>query len=81
MKSSAFWRALPVPARTADESSFSAQVSPAPASNPAAAIRCLASTPASYHEPLPATTQALQPFQLISSRAWKPAPSARICAA
>ena len=42
-------------------------------------MRCRAVTPASYQLPLPAATQALQPFQLISSSAWKLGPSARIC--
>ena len=60
-KSSALRRAAPVPLRTADDSSFIAHVSPAAVSNPAALIRCRASTPASYHEPLPAETQPLQP--------------------
>jgi len=60
-KSSAFRRAEPVFLRTADESSFSVQLSPAAVSNPAAAIRWRAASPASNQEPPPAATQALQP--------------------
>jgi hypothetical protein len=37
--------------------------------------------PASYQLPFPAATHALQPFQLISSSAWKLDPSALICEA
>ena len=48
--------ALAGPCRTAGESSFTAQESPAATSNPAAAIRRRASTPAWYHEsPVAAT--------------------------
>ena len=42
-------------------------------------MRWRAVTPASYQLPLPAATHALQPFQLISSSAWKLGPIALIC--
>ena len=73
-----FARALPVPWRTADESSFSAHVSPAATSYPAVAMRRRAATPAAYHEPPLAATQSVQPVTLISARAWNAGPSARI---
>ena len=41
-------------------------------------MRRRASTPASRYEPLPATTQALHAFQLISASAWNEGPRARI---
>ena len=73
-----FARAAPVPCRTADESSFSAQVSPAATSYPAAAIRRRASTPAAYQSPPFEATHDVQPVTLISSSAWNRGPSARI---
>src|SRR3954464_12511758 len=79
MNSSALARAAPVFARTADDSSFNAHVSPAAVSKPAALIRWRAVTPAWSHVDAFADTHAAQPFQLISSRAWKFAPRARIC--
>src|SRR5215471_14866800 len=73
-----FARAAPLPWRTADESSFSAHVSPAATSYPAAAIRRRASTPAAYQSPPFAFTHAVQPVTLISASAWNDGPSARI---
>ncbi len=73
-----FARALPVPCRTADESSFSAQVSPAATSYPAVAIRRRASTPAAYQDCPVDATQAVQPVTLTSASAWNAGPSARM---
>ena len=73
-----FARALPVPCRTAEESSFSAHVSPAATSYPAAAIRRRASRPASRHELPVEATQPVQPVTLISASAWNAGPSDRM---
>ncbi len=64
-----FARALPVPWRTAEESSFKAQVSPAATRYPAVSIRRRASTPAAYQELPVEATQAVQPVTLISASA------------
>src|SRR5262245_42200457 len=68
---------LPLPTRTADENSFTAHESPAPTSNPAAAIRRRASTPASYQEPPVLVTQPSQAPTFTSASAWKLPPRAR----
>src|SRR5204863_8007907 len=61
-RSRRFFRALPVPVRTAEEDSFTAQVSPAATSNPCAAMRRRASTPASYQLAPVVETHELQPL-------------------
>ena len=71
-------RAVPLPCRTAEENSFTAQVSPRVTSKPAAVMFFLASTPAWYQVPPPSVTQVPQADMLISARAWKFDPSARI---
>src|SRR5438034_5614792 len=82
-----FWRLGPVPWRTADVNSFTAQMSPALTSNPPTvgeSIRLRASTPASYQLPLPLATHSLHELAavtLTSFTAWKFEPSARICGA
>ena len=76
-----FCRLAPVPTRTADDSSFTAQVSPAATSNPAAAILRRASTPAWYQELPVLATQLPQAVKFTSARAWKPGPRARIVGA
>ena len=80
-RSRAFCRSLPEPTRTDDGNSFTAHVSPAETSKPAAAIRRRASTPASNQVELFWATHLCQPAQLISASAWKFGPSARILAA
>ena len=71
-------RLVPEPTRTADESSFTAQVSPAATSKPAAAILRRASTPAWYQELPVLVTHPCQAVTFTSARAWMLAPSARI---
>src|SRR5438045_2726226 len=61
-RSRRFRRALPVPARTAEEDSLTIHVSPAPTSKPCAAIRRRASTPASYQLAPVDPTHELQPL-------------------
>ena len=82
MKSRMFWRLAPVPCRTAELSSFSAQMSPAAGSNPptlGSSIRCRARTPAPYHVRLESeATHAVHAGTLMSFIAWKFGPSARI---
>src|SRR5438874_13715484 len=77
-KSRASWRAVPLPCRTPEPNSFTAQVSPCVTSKPAAAMFFRASTPAWYQEPPPSVTQLPQADMLISARALKFDPSARI---
>src|SRR4051812_40593764 len=72
-----FARASPSPRRTADESSLTDQLSPLATSNPEAAIRLRASTPAAYQLPPFDATQLLHPFMLISASTWKFGPRAR----
>jgi hypothetical protein len=77
-----FRRAFPAPVRTAELNSFTAQMSPAFTSKPAATIRCRASTPASNHVRAgSAATHACQPVTLISAIACICGPSARIAVA
>src|SRR3954451_7708264 len=61
-RSRRFFRALSVPWRTADDDSLTAQMSPAVTSNPCAAMRRRASTPASYQLAPVVLTQELQPL-------------------
>src|SRR4051794_25570877 len=69
MKSRTLWRAEPPPWRTAEESSFSAQVSPAVTSKPAAALRRPASTPPAPPPLPPLPTPLLQPGAVGGARA------------